>query len=107
MHIGWVSDEMHIALADVQLEFTLGDAAVECRSSASGAVRADLAPGRWRCVLTKDGYGRKTVEVEVTPGMTPHRFRLLADRLLGYAWPKWAQAGDPVELRIHAPEPYR
>ena len=31
---------------------------------------------------------------------------LLTDRLLGYAWPKWAQAGDPVELRVHSPEPY-
>lgn len=106
MQVGWVSDEMHVALADVQFEFTQGDVVVECRSSASGAVRADLAPGPWRCVLTKDGYGRKTVEVAVAPGMAPHRFRLLADRLLGYAWPKWAQAGDPVELRIHSPEPY-
>jgi hypothetical protein len=107
MQVGWVSDEMHIALADVLFEFRRGDEVVEARSSASGAVRADLSPGTWRVVLAKDGYGRKAVEVEVVPGMTPHRFRLLADRLLGYAWPKWAQAGDPVELRIHSPEPYR
>lgn len=106
MHIGSVSDEMHIALADVQLEFTQDDTVVECRSSASGAVRADLAPGPWRCVITKPGYGRKTVELDVAPGMEPYRFRLLADRLLGYAWPKWVQAGDPVELRVHSPEPY-
>lgn len=55
-------------------------------------MRAELAPGRWRCVLTRDGYGRKTVELDVSPGMAPHRFRLLTDRLLGYAWPKWAQS---------------
>src|SRR6478736_1422404 len=100
MQVGWVSDEMHMALADVQLEFTRGDEVVERRSSASGAVRADLAPGTWRCVLAKDGYGRKAVTLDVAPGMAPYRFRLLADRLLGYAWPKWAQAGDRVELRI-------
>jgi len=68
MQVGWVSDEMHMALADVQFEFTQGDAVVECRSSASGAVRAQLSPGTWRCVLTKPGYGRKTVDLEVTPG---------------------------------------
>ena len=65
MQVGWVSDEMHMALADVQFEFTQGDAVVECRSSASGAVRAQLSPGTWRCVLTKPGYGRKTVALEV------------------------------------------
>lgn len=107
MQIGWVSDEMHVALADVLFEFRNGATVVTASSSVTGAVRADLAPGRWTCVLGRDGYGRKTVELEVTAGMTPHRFRLLADRLLGYVWPKWAQGGDQVELRIHSPEPYR
>jgi hypothetical protein len=106
MLIGYVSDEMHVALADVLLELRRGDEAVEARSSASGAVRADLAHGTWSVVLTKPGYGRKTVELEVAAGMGPHRFRLLSDRLLGYCWPKWAQPGDQVELRVHSPEPY-
>ena len=38
--------------------------------------------------------------------MRPKRFRLLADRLLGYAWPKWVQPGEQVELRMHAAEPF-
>ncbi len=107
MLIGYVSDEQHVAIADAQVEFTRGADAVEVRSSASGAVRADLAPGTWRVNLAKDGFTRKFVDLEVSPAMTPHRFRLLSDRLLGYAWPKWAQPGERVELRLHAQEPFR
>ena len=105
--IGYVSDEQHVAIADAQVEFTRDDAAVEVRSSASGAVRADIAPGRWTVTLARAGYTRKFLQLDVAAGMTPHRFRLLSDRLLGYAWPKWAQPGERVELRLHAQEPFR
>jgi hypothetical protein len=107
--IGYVSDEMDVALADVQLEFVSPSGeSIEGRSRASGAVHADLGsePARWRVVLAKPGYGRKSVEVDVNRDMTAHRFRMLSDRLLGYAWPKWACAGDRVELRVHSPGPY-
>ncbi len=110
MLIGWVSDEQHVAIADAQVEFTRDDApeeAVEVRSSASGAVRADLAPGTWTVTLARPGFTRKFVSLDVQPDMTPHRFRLLSDRLLGYAWPKWVRAGESVELRLHAQEPIR
>jgi hypothetical protein len=110
MLIGYVSDEQHVAIADAQVEFTReddSDAAVEVRSSASGAVRADVGPGRWTVTLAKNGYTRKFVSLDVAAGMTPHRFRLLSDRLLGYAWPKWTRPGEKVELRLHATEPFR
>jgi hypothetical protein len=110
MLVGYVSDEQHVAIADAQVEFTRdGDDAsgVEVRSSASGAVRADLRPGTYTVTLAKPGYTRKFVQLEVTAGMAPHRFRLLSDRLLGYAWPKWVRAGERFELRLHAQEPFR
>ena len=104
--IGYVSDEMDIALEGVRVELSRGDELVEVRSTASGQVRANVPAGRCRVVLARHGYGRKTVEVDIGPGVQPHRFRLLSDRLLGYAWPKWARAGDRVELRVHSPGPY-
>jgi hypothetical protein len=107
MLIGYVSDEQHVAIADAQVEFVGGDEAVEVRSSASGAVRAELSPGTWRVTLAKPGYTRKFVDFGYAPDQPPHRFRLLSDRLLGYAWPKWARPGERVELRLHAQEPFR
>ena len=107
MLIGYVSDEMDIAIADAQLEFIgPGGASVETRSRASGAVHAELTPGPWRVVLTASDHGRKWLDLDITPAMSPARFRLQSDRLLGYAWPKWARAGDKVELRVNSPEPY-
>ncbi len=38
---------------------------------------------------------------------TPVQFRLLADGLLGYMWPKWVRAGEVSEYRIHAIEQYQ
>jgi len=106
MLIGYVSDEMHVAIADAQLEFRQGEASIEIRSRASGAVVGDVPAGRWTVTLASPGYTRKYVDLDVAPGMEPHRFRLLSDRLLGYAWPKWVRSGEPAELRIHSPEPF-
>lgn len=107
MLIGYVSDEMHVAIADVQLEFERDERSIEVRSRASGAVHAELDPGMWRVTLAHAGYGRKFVEIPVGPAGPPYRFRLMSDRLLGYAWPKWVRGGDRVELRINSIEPYR
>lgn len=110
MLIGYVSDEQHVAIADAQLEFIRGEGegreSVEAHSRASGAVYADIAPGAWTLAIGKPGYTRKLVEVEIWPGMRPRRFRLMSDRLLGYAWPKWVRSGERTELRIHAIEPF-
>ena len=107
MLIGYVSDERYVALPDVAVEFL--DAAGrswEARSRASGSVHLDLPPGEYRVVLQKLGFGAKISRVTL-PTPEPHHFRLLADGLLGYAWPKWARGGGRSEFRVHSVEPYK
>ena len=57
-------------------------------------------------VLAKDGYGSKRVALDL-PVAEPHQFRLLADGLLGYAWPKWVRGGEQSEFRVHSDEAYK
>ncbi|MCW5854014.1 MAG: carboxypeptidase regulatory-like domain-containing protein [Anaerolineae bacterium] len=106
MLVGYVSDERYVALPDVLLEFERDGQSVEARSRATGAVYADIAPGVYRVTLAKAGYGSKTVAVNVTED-DPYQFRLLADGLLGYMWPKWLRAGERAEFRVHAVEAYK
>jgi hypothetical protein len=106
MLIGYVSDERYVALPDVLLEFSNEGGSWEARSRATGAVQADLAPGRYKATLWKQGYGAKSVDVQVGQG-PPHQFRLLSDCLLGYAWPKWLRAGQKSEFRVHSAEAYK
>ena len=106
MLVGYVSDERYVALPDVLLEFERDGQSVEARSRATGAVYADVTPGVYRVTLAKEGYGSKTVEVNVAEDQ-PHQFRLLADGLLGYMWPKWLRAGERAEFRVHAVEAYK
>src|SRR6185437_7823072 len=97
MLIGYVSDERYVALSDVALEFinSAGESR-EARSRASGSVHVDLPPGEYRVVLQKAGYGAKVSKV-TAPVTAPRQFRLLADGLLGYAWPKWVRSGESSE----------
>src|SRR2546423_1211271 len=105
MLLGYVSDESYAALSDVAVEFlaSSGDLCV-ARSAPSGWIHVEIPAGRYEVCLSKPGYGSKRVDVDFPPPR-PVQFRLLADRLLGYAWPKWCKAGDRVEFRIHAVEP--
>src|SRR5262249_24613233 len=106
MLVGHISDEYYAALADVLFELRgRGIDPVVTRSSASGAVYANLAPGSYEVCLSRPGFGAKRVTVEV--GKNPFCFRLLSDRLLGYAWPKWCRGGEAVQFRVHAVEPYK
>ena len=108
MLIGYVSDERYVVLPDVQLEFEGGSGEpVEARSRATGAVYADIPPGRYTVTLAKDDYGFKRVELDVAEDMPPYQFRMLADGLLGYAWPKWVRSGEQAEFRVHSHEPYK
>lgn len=107
MLVGYVSDERYVALADVLLEFI--DArgnSIEARSRASGSVHADLPVGEYRVILQKPGFGAKFSHVKI-PLSEPHQFRLLADGLLGYVWPKWVRSGQEGEFRIHSVEQYQ
>ena len=107
MLVGYVSDERYVAIADVAVEFEqAGESVAVARSTARGAIHADLAPGQYRVTLVCPGFGSKVVEVELG-GATPYQFRLLADGLLGYVWPKWVRSGERSEFRVHAVEPYR
>ena len=107
MLIGYVSDERYVALAEVAVELEQnGESVAVLRSTPRGALHGDLAPGRYRATLVKEGFGSKRVEIDLRPGR-PHQFRLLADGLLGYAWPKWVKGGERAEFRVHSVEPYR
>lgn len=106
MLIGYVSDERYVALPDVLLEFVRDGRSFEARSRATGAVHADLPPGNYDVTLSKAGYGSKRVAMRVQPGEV-YQFRLLADGLLGYMWPKWVKAGEEAEFRVHSVEPYQ
>jgi N,N-dimethylformamidase len=107
MLIGYVSDDRYAALPDVLLEFRdERGGSWETHSRAGGSVHLDLPQGDYRVVLQKPGYGAKFSRVTVPP-MRPHQFRMLADGLLGYAWPKWARAGEESEFRVHSVEPYK
>jgi hypothetical protein len=106
MLLGYVSDERYVALPDVLLEFEGEAGSFEARSRATGSVHADLPPGRYKATLQKAGFGAKSVPLDVAPARPPYHFRLLSDGLLGYAWPKWARAGEQSEFRIHSVEPY-
>ena len=94
MLVGYVSDERYLAIGDVLVEFQRGEESVAVvRSTPRGAVYADVTPGRYRVSLCRDGYGSKTVAMEVVEGK-PYQFRLLRDCLLGYVWPKWVRSGE-------------
>jgi hypothetical protein len=112
MLVAYVSDEYYAALPHVALELRKKGAAAGsevhcCDSSASGAVYIDnLQPGDYDVCLAKPGYGSKRASVTLNSS-TPVHFRLLSDRLLGYAWPKWCRAGDTVQFRVHSVAPYK
>ncbi len=107
MLIGYVSDERYVALPDVLLEFVndRGES-WEARSRASGSVHAELPPGDYVVTLYRAGFGSKRVRLSPRPGQ-PYHFRLLADGLLGYAWPKCVRSGEPSEFRVHAVQQYK
>lgn len=107
MLIGYVSDEYYAALPDTLVELQPANApAVLVRSWPSGAVHADVPPGPCDVCLSKPGFGAKRTRLDLRPDAPVH-FRLLSDRLLGYAWPKWCRGRDQVQFRVHAVEPYK
>jgi N,N-dimethylformamidase len=106
MLLGYVSDERYVALAGVEIEIVAPNTSVATRSRASGAIHAEIEPGRYEVILAKDGYGSKRVNVDLAEDR-PQQFRLLKDDLLGYVWPKWVRAGESGEFRVHSDAPYK
>lgn len=107
MLVGYVSDEWDLAIAGALVELEDGTGtAVVVTSAPSGAVRAEIAVGRWTVTLSAEGHGPKRVQVDLAEG-EPVRFRLLSNRSYGYVWPKWTTSGGAGELRVHGPAGYR
>lgn len=107
MLVGYVSDEYYAALPDALLEFRGADGKrTSVRSTASGAVDVDLPAGEYEICIGKPGFGSKRIHTAIG-GPKPIHFRLLSDRLLGYAWPKWCKGGESVAFRVHTVEPYK
>lgn len=107
MLVGYVSDEYYAALPDTALESRADDGRRwAVRSSASGAVLADIPAGAYEVCLSRPGFGSKRVRTRIDAAAPVH-FRLLSDRLLGYAWPKWCRGGQTVEFRVHSVEPFK
>ena len=106
MVIGFVSDEMFVAIADAQLEFKRLDDGqrTEARSSASGAVNLELSAGEYEVALAHPNFGSKISKVNISKNMAPHQFRLLSKSLVGYIWPKWCRSGEVGEIRFSAHE---
>lgn len=106
--LAYVSDEMYVALADVQAEFQSADSGeiVLLRSSPRGAFYGDLPATRYRVTLSKEGFGSKTAMIDLIDGQ-PHQFRLLSDNMFGYMWPKWVRAGEQAEFRTHSAEQFQ
>lgn len=108
MLIGYASDEDYAALADVAIDFEKdGQLLCATRSTATGAVLADLQEGEYRVTLAKPGFGSKRVFLSYRRGEKPYSFRLLSDNLLGYMSPKQAKSGERSEFRVHSVHPYR
>ena len=107
MLAGYVSDENYAALADVQVELRRGgQICAVVRSAPSGAILVDVPEGEYEVLLARDGFGSKRVRTALAADR-PRHFRLLANGLLGYAWPKWCRGGEEVEFRVHSVEPYK
>ena len=105
MLVGYVSDEYFAAISNVLVEFASPDGIVQARSSASGAVAADLMSGTYEVTLARPGFSAKRTSLSVRPGEV-RQFRLLSTSPSGYAWPKWVRAGESSELCINCAEPF-
>ena len=58
--------------------------------------------------LAASGFGSKRCDITLDESAnSPHQFRLMAEHMYGYVWPKWSRAGETASLRVHSPEPYR
>ena len=105
MLAGYVSDERFSALPGVQFEFRQGDFVCPATSTISGAVYADVSPGRWEVVLGCTGFGSKIVTADISADR-PWHFRLLSDRLLGFMQPRCVKSGESSEFMVHSVEEY-
>ncbi|QDU50750.1 N,N-dimethylformamidase beta subunit family domain-containing protein [Gimesia panareensis] len=106
MLIGYVSDENYSALFDVAIEFQADGKFFSTRSTASGAVIADLPEGEYTVILQHTDHCPKRVQMQVRAGQV-YQFRLLSKKLFGFAWPRCVKAGEASEFRVHSTSEYQ
>jgi len=53
MLLGYVSDERYIALSGVEVELRSSHGSIAARSRASGAIHAEIDPGRYEAILAQ------------------------------------------------------
>ena len=104
--LGYVSDEMYVAIPDVLVEFESADGTV----TVCGLRREEHSTAIWPLGPTASLYanrasGRRSSDTNL--GSEPYQFRLLSDGLLGYMWPKWVRSGERAEFRVHSVEQYQ
>ena len=106
MIIGYISDEMYVAIPDAQIEFInkKSDELFIYRSSPSGAIHGKISSGEYKVNLSHPNFGSKITELEYEVGMQPIQFRLMSKKLTGYIWPKWCKSGEKGEIRFSAHE---
>lgn len=107
MLVGFVSDEMYVAIADAVVEFKNLDSGerTTVRSSASGALDLEVRNGNYEIALAHRDFGSKISRIEIDSEMAPHQFRLLSKTLVGYVWPKWSRGGSAAEIRFSSHVP--
>lgn len=106
MLLGYVSDEMYVAIADAQVEFRVpstNDSYV-FRSAPSGAIYGDIPTGDYEVALSHPNFGSKITSAEIDLRSKPIQFRLMSKKLTGYMWPKWSQSGEKAEIRFSSHE---
>ena len=107
MLIAYVSDERYVAVPDVLLELEGDAGSFEARSRATGCGACRGAVGQLQGHASEAGIrSQERLTWRSRRAVSPTSLRLLADGLLGYAWPKWVKAGEKSEFRVHSVEPY-
>lgn len=109
MLLGYVSDEMYVAISDVQVEFRSADKqnrteAFLFRSAPSGAIYGEIPIGEYDVAISHPGYGSKISRYTRELQSKPVQFRLMSKKLTGYIWPKWSQSGAKAEIRFSSHE---
>jgi hypothetical protein len=108
--LGYISDEMYVAIADAQIEFRIKDKtnyvkdAFVFKSAPSGAIYGTLPDGNYQVAISCSGYGSKITSYQKDSNSQPVQFRLLSKKLSGYIWPKWSRAGEKAEIRFSSHE---
>ena len=108
MLLGYLSNQRYEPVPGAQVEIRRADGkpVLQTTTAASGAIYGQLLPGRYEVILAAPGYCARRSRIRV-PQEVPKAFRILSTELTGYVWPKWVQAGQLGEFRVHSTRAYQ